>query len=340
MTSIHILGIDLGKHCFHVVAHNYSGKEVLRKKYSRNQLLSFLAKLESTTIAFEACGGAHWLARKCSEFGHQVRLIPPQYVKPYVKGNKNDFIDASAISEAASRPSMRFVAVKTEEAQVIAAIHRIRDGYIKERTACMCRIGAILLEFGLSLPKGHAKMKLLFQWLADQNQPLPQSLMNELRLIHDHYSYLNEQVKAQDIKLHNIAEQNELARLLKTIPGIGDLTATLCVADVSSSNNFTNGRNMAAWLGLVPKQFSTGGKPKLLGVSKRGNKQLRTLFVHGARAVLSRPETTGKVFGHWLVTLRATKPFNVVVVALANKLARIAWAVLQHRQAFKAAEQP
>jgi transposase len=340
MTSIHILGIDLGKNCFHVVAHNYSGKEVLRKKYSRNQLLSFLAKLESTTIAFEACGGAHWLARKCSEFGHQVRLIPPQYVKPYVKGNKNDFIDASAIAEAASRPSMRFVAVKTEEAQVIAAIHRIRDGYIKERTACMCRIGAILLEFGLSLPKGHAKMKVLFQWLADQNQALPQSLMSELRTIHDHYSYLNEQVKAQDIKLHNIAEQNELARLLKTIPGIGDLTATLCVADVSSSNNFTNGRNMAAWLGLVPRQFSTGGKPKLLGVSKRGNKQLRTLFVHGARAVLSRPETTGKAFGQWLVTLRTTKPFNVVVVALANKLARIAWAVLQHRQAFKAAEQP
>ncbi len=340
MTSIHILGIDLGKHCFHAVAHNYSGKEVLRKKYNRNQLLSFLSQLESTAVAFEACGGAHWLARKCSEFGHQVRLIPPQYVKPYVKGNKNDFIDASAIAEAASRPSMRFVAVKTEEAQVIAAIHRIRDGYIKERTACMCRIGAILLEFGLSLPKGHAKMKVLFQWLADQKQPLPQSLMGELRTIHDHYSYLNEQVKAQDIKLHNIAEQNELARLLKTIPGIGDLTATLCVADVSSSNNFTNGRNMAAWLGLVPKQFSTGGKPKLLGVSKRGNKQLRTLFVHGARAVLSRPETTGKAFGQWLVTLRTTKPFNVVVVALANKLARIAWAVLQHRQAFKAAEQP
>lgn len=340
MTSIHILGIDLGKHCFHAVAHNYSGKEVLRKKYNRNQLLSFLSQLESTIVAFEACGGAHWLARKCSEFGHQVRLIPPQYVKPYVKGNKNDFIDASAIAEAASRPSMRFVAVKTEEAQVIAAIHRIRDGYIKERTACMCRIGAILLEFGLSLPKGHAKMKVLFQWLADQKQPLPQSLMGELRTIHDHYSYLNEQVKAQDIKLHNIAEQNELARLLKTIPGIGDLTATLCVADVSSSNNFTNGRNMAAWLGLVPKQFSTGGKPKLLGVSKRGNKQLRTLFVHGARAVLSRPETTGKAFGQWLVTLRTTKPFNVVVVALANKLARIAWAVLQHRQAFKAAEQP
>ncbi|MFV0576245.1 MAG: IS110 family transposase [Vibrio sp.] len=340
MSSIHILGIDLGKHTFHAIGHSYSGQEVMRKKLNRTQLLSFLSKLEPTTIAFEACGGAHWLARKCMKFGHNAKLLPPQYVKPYVKGNKNDFIDASAIAEAASRPSMRFVAVKTEDAQVIAVIHRIRDGYIRERTACMCRIGAILLEFGLSLPKGHAKMKELFQWLVEQNQELPPSLLRELRQIHEHYSYLNQKVKDQDIKLHEISEQNELARLLKTIPGIGDLTSTLCIADVSSANNFSNGRNMAAWLGLVPRQFSTGGKPKLLGVSKRGNKQLRCFFIHGARAILARPETTGKVFGEWLVNLRATKPFNVVVVALANKLARIAWAVLQHRQAFKAALQP
>ncbi|MFV0575507.1 MAG: IS110 family transposase [Vibrio sp.] len=340
MSSIHILGIDLGKHTFHAIGHSYSGNEVMRKKFNRTQLLSFLSKLEPTTVAFEACGGAHWLARKCIKFGHKAKLIPPQYVKPYVKGNKNDFIDASAIAEAASRPSMRFVAVKTEDAQVIAAIHRIRDGYIKERTACMCRIGAILLEFGLSLPKGHAKMKGLFQWLAEQNQKLPPCLLSELCQIHENYSYLNQQVKDQDIKIQEITEKNEIARLLKTIPGIGDLTSTLCIADVSSANNFTNGRNMAAWLGLVPRQFSTGGKPKLLGISKRGNKQLRCFFIHGARAILARPETTGKVFGEWLVNLRATKPYNVVVVALANKLARIAWAVLQHRQAFKAALQP
>ncbi|MUL04385.1 IS110 family transposase [Aliivibrio fischeri] len=337
MSSIHILGIDLGKHSFHAVAHNYSGKEVLRRKYNRNQLLKFIVNLEPTTIAFEACGGAHWLARKCSEFGHRVRLIPPQYVKPYVKSNKNDFIDAAAIAEAASRPSMRFVAVKSEEAQVIAAIHRVRNAYVKERTACMSRIGAILLEFGLSFPRGHAKMKVLFQWLAEQNQSLPKSLMTELISIHEHYSYLNEKVKCQDQKLQAIVGNNYQAQLLKTVPGIGDLTATLCVADVSSANNFSNGRDMAAWLGLVPRQFSTGGKTKLLSMSKRGNKQLRTLFIHGARAVLSRLETAGKVFGDWLVNLRASKPFNVVVVALANKLARIAWAVLYHRQAFKAA---
>ncbi|WP_043129201.1 IS110 family RNA-guided transposase, partial [Photobacterium leiognathi] len=187
---------------------------------------------------------------------------------------------------------------------------------------------------------GHTKMKVLFQWIADQKyQTLPQSLMHELSLIHAHYLYLNEQIKIQDTKLKQLAEHHEQAKLLKTVPGIGDLTATLCVADVSAASNFSNGRNMAAWLGLVPRQYSTGGKTKLLGVSKRGNKHLRTLFIHGARAVLSRLETTGKVFGQWLVDLRACKPFNVVVVALANKLARIAWAVLYHRQVFKTASQ-
>lgn len=336
MSTIHILGIDLGKHCFHAVGNNHTGKDVIRRKFSRSQLLRFLSVLEPTIIAFEACGGAHWLARKCEAYGHRVRLIPPQYVKPYVKGNKNDFIDAAAIAEAASRPSMRFVSAKSEEAQVIAAIHRVRDGYIKERTACMSRIGAILLEFGLSFPKGHAKMKALFQWLAEQDIKLPQSLVAELLSIHEHYKYLNEKVSTQDRKLKAITENNENAELLKSIPGIGDLTATLCVANISSPSNFGGGREMAAWLGLVPRQYSTGGKSKLLGMSKRGNKHLRALFIHGARSVLSRIETTGKVFGDWLVNLRATKPFNVVVVALANKLARIAWAVLYHRQAFKA----
>uniref|UniRef100_UPI000AA380BC IS110 family transposase n=1 Tax=Vibrio sp. CUB2 TaxID=2315233 RepID=UPI000AA380BC len=234
MSSIHILGIDLGKHCFHAIAHNRSGAEVLRRKFNRNQLQHFLCKIEPTTIAFEACGGAHWLARKCGEYGHQVRLIPPQYVKPYVKGNKNDFIDASAIAEAAGRPTMRFVAVKSEEAQVIAVIHRVRDGYIKERTAAMSRIGAILLKFGLSFPKGHAKMKSLFQWLAEQKVSLPENLLCELVSIHEHYKYLNEPVKAQDSKLQTVVNNNESAQLLKTIPGVGDLTSTLCVADVSS----------------------------------------------------------------------------------------------------------
>ncbi|MBY5949317.1 IS110 family transposase [Photobacterium rosenbergii] len=335
MSSLHILGIDLGKHSFHLVGHDKEGREQLRKKFNRNQLILFLSKLKPTTIAFEACGGAHWLARKCIGFGHQVKLLPPQYVKPYVKGNKNDFIDASAIAEAASRPTMRFVAVKSEEAQIITAIHRVRAAFIKERTACMSRVGAMLLEFGLSLPTGHATMKTLFQWLAGQKQSLPSLFTRELQELHEHYLYLNNQIKQQDKKLTQFVERNELAQLLKSVPGIGDMTASLCLADINSPENFSNGRNMAAWLGLVPRQYSTGGKPKLLGVSKRGNKQLRMFFIHGARAVLSRPDKVGKVFGQWLIDLRANKPFNVAVVALANKLARIAWAVMYHRQAFR-----
>ena len=332
---IKLLGIDLGKSTFHVIGRDGNDIPVFRKKYTRQKLIEFLSNLGPCTIAFEACGGAHWLGRKCQAMGHNVKLIPPQYVKPFVKGNKNDFIDAEAISEAATRPNMRFVSVKTEEAQVISSIHRIRQGYIKERTACMSRIGSLLLEFGFSLPKGHSKMKKLFSWLASQHSELPPTLMHELIGLHEYYLELNERITQQDKKLSQIVEDNLLGKLLKTIPGIGDMTASLCIANISAASDFKNGRNMAAWLGLVPRQYSTGGKPTLLGISKRGNKTLRTLFIHGARAVLSRPNTVGKVFGTWLYDLRSTKPFNVVAVALANKLARIAWAVMKTKKPFE-----
>ncbi len=286
-------------------------------------------------MAFEACGGAHWLARKCVSFGHEVRLIAPQYVKPYVKGNKNDFIDAAAIAEACGRPDMRFVPVKSEDQQVMAVCHRLRESFVAERTASMSRIGAILLEFGLSLPTGHASMKKLFQWLATQSHvELPKALLLELQVAHDHYLLLNERIAVQDAKLAQLVKQDERCQLLKTIPGVGDLTASQLVIEVGTGHQFRHGREMAAWLGLVPRQYSTGGKPKLLGISKRGNKRLRCLLVHGARSVLSRLEGSSGAFSEWLRKLRSSKPFNVVLVALANKLARIAWAVLTSRQAF------
>ena len=320
MSTIKVLGIDLGKSSFHVIGRDYSDNQIIRKKFSRSALIHFLHQLTPCTIAFEACGGAHWLGRQCESIGHTVRLIPPQYVKPFVKSNKNDFIDAEAICEASTRPNMRFVSVKSEEAQVISAIHKARHGYIKDRTACMSRIGALLLEFGVALPTGHSVMKQLFNWLAQQKQKIPGLLMKEMM----------EPVK----QWKQLVETNPIGQLLKTIPGIGDMTASLCIANISSATDFKSGRNMAAWLGLVPAQHSTGGKPKLLGISKRGNKELRTLFIHAARAVMSRPDKTGKIYGEWLINLRATKPFNVVTVALANKLARIAWAVMKTKQAF------
>ena len=335
MSNINILGIDIGKSTFHLVGHDSSGKEVCRKKLNRLKLISYLSTLAPTTVAMESCGGSHWLARKCQEFGHKTKLIPPQYVKPYVKTNKNDFIDADAIAEAASRPSMRFVSVKTEASQVISVIQRIRSSYLKNRTACMSRIGSILLEFGMSFPRSHSKMKSLFQWLAEHGEPIPPMLIRELREHHDYYLKLNELISLQDKKLKQLVENNELAQLLKTIPGVGTLTASRCLSDISNAADFKNGRHLAAWVGLVPRQFSTGGKTTLLGISKRGNKGLRELFIHGARAVLVRPEKAVAIFGNWLLELLSRKPFNVVVVALANKLARIAWAVLSTKQAFE-----
>jgi transposase len=333
---IQVLGIDLGKSCFHIVGHDAAGNTQFKKKLSRSKLCEFLANHPKCIVAFEACGGSHWLARKCRKFDHKPKVIPPQFVKAYLKGNKNDFNDAEAIAEAATRPNMHFVPIKSENAQVIAAIHRFRSGYIKERTACMSRIGAVLLEFGMSLPQGHATMKRLFQWLAKQSEPLHPMLIQELQHLHEHYQSLNERIAEQDRKLKQLLDESELGQLLRTIPGVGDMTASACLAAVSSPSEFKNGRHMAAWLGLVPKQYSTGGKPKLLGISKRGNTHLRTLFIHGARAVLSRVDKTGAAFGNWLVKLKAEKPFNVAVVALANKMVRIAWAVMLRGTPFEA----
>ena len=199
----------------------------------------------------------------------------------------------------------------------------------------MSRIGSILLEFGMSFPRSHSKMKSLFQWLAEYGEPIPPMLLRELREHHGFYLKLNELISLQDKKLKQLVENDELAQLLKTIPGVGTLTASRCMSDISNASDFKNGRHLAAWVGLVPRQFSTGGKTTLLGISKRGNKGLRELFIHGARAVLVRPEKAVATFGNWLFELLSRKPFNVVVVALANKLARIAWAVLSTKQAFE-----
>ena len=199
----------------------------------------------------------------------------------------------------------------------------------------MSRIGAILLEFGLSLPTGHNKMKGLFQWLAEQTIRLPAMLMQELIEHHEYYLMLNERIARQDEKLKKLVDRNSNAQLLMSIPGVGTLTAAQCLSDIPNVSEFKNGRHLAAWLGLVPHQYSTGGKTTLLGISKRGNKSLRTLFIHGARAILSRLDKAESSFGGWIIALRARKPFNVAVVALANKLARIAWSVLKTKQAFE-----
>lgn len=230
---------------------------------------------------------------------------------------------------------MRFVSVKSEMSQVITVIRRIRSGYIKDRTACMNRIGCILLEFGLSLPKGHGHMKNLFQWLVDKGESLPSILILELQQHYDYYTHLNELIKAQEEKLQQLLKDNPLTHLLQTIPGVGPMTASCCLSNVTNASDFKNGRNFAAWIGLVPHQYSTGGKSRLLGISKRGNKELRELFIHAARAVIIRLEASERYFGSWLSELKSRKPFNVAVVALANKIARIAWSVMMTQKPFE-----
>ncbi|EPI2024129.1 IS110 family transposase [Vibrio vulnificus] len=335
MTTIRVIGIDLGKNTFHLIGHDYSGREVFRKKLNRQKLLQLLSVHEPVIVAMEACGGAHWLARRCESYGHQVKLIPAQYVKPYVKTNKNDFIDADAIAEASMRPNMRFVSPKSELAQVCTVVRKIRAGYLKERTACMNRIGSILLEFGISFPRGHHNMKNLFQYLADNKEPVPPMLILELREQLDHYNQLNTWAKEQEKKLENLLKDDELLTLLQSVPGIGPMTASCCLSTVGNPTDFANGRNFAAWIGLTPYQYSTGGKSRMLGISKRGNKELRELFVHAARAVIWRDGTAERYFGSWLIDLKRRKPFNVALVALANKLARIAWSVMVTHKAFE-----
>jgi transposase len=335
MNYSHIIGIDLGKNSFHLVSHDQYGHQLFKKKLTRQKLLEFLSVHEPVIIAMESCGGSHWLARKCDEFGHTAKLIPPQYVKPYVKTNKNDFNDADAIAEAASRPTMRFSSAKTETAQIVSTIRKIRSGYIRERTACMNRIGSILLEFGINFPKGHACMKSLFQWLVDKNQQLPPLIIFELSELHEHYLNLNKRIDSQADKVEKILADNEQMKQLQSVPGIGPVIASACISTVGNPNDFKNGRNFAAWIGLVPIQYSTGGKSTLLGISKRGNKELRTLFIHAARSILWRDKSSEKYFGSWLVELKKRKPFNVAVVALANKIARIAWAVLVNKKSFE-----
>ncbi|MCY9856050.1 IS110 family transposase [Vibrio mediterranei] len=335
MSTIKTIGIDLGKSTFYVVSHDFSGQQLYRHKFSRAKLIQFISVHEPVLIAMEACCGAHWLVRKCHEYGHQVKLIPPQYVKPYVKSHKNDFIDADAIAEAATRPRMRFVAPKTEQAQLGVVIRRIRTGCIRERTAVMNRIGSILTEFGFSFPRGHVNMKRLFQWLADTGQQVPPLLIFELRNQLAHYNELNNKIKEQDQKLESLNSGNDLFTILQTVPGVGPMTAACCIFSVSDPNDFANGRNFAAWLGLVPFQYSTGGRPRMLGISKRGNKELRELFIHAARAVLWRDGTAEKYFGKWLIELKHRKPFNVALVALANKLVRIAWSVMATKKPFE-----
>jgi len=334
--EITTIGLDLAKNVFQVHGVNERGKAVLRKQLKRDQVAPFFANLPPCLIGIEACASAHHWARKLQTMGHTVRLMAPQFVKPYVKGNKNDAADAEAICEAVSRPSMRFVPIKNVEQQSVLSLHRVRQGFVKARTAQANQIRGLLGEYGLVVPQGIA-------YIAQRVPPLIEDAENELpgtfrlliqRLL-DHLKALQEQVDEIEVQIKVWHRASEASQRLEKVPGIGPLTASALVASIGDAKNFDTGRQFAAWLGVVPRQHSSGGKPTLLGMSKRGDAYLRTMLIHGARSVIYRATQKADP-DSWLVKLTTRRNKNVAAVAMANKTARTVWALLAHGREFKA----
>ena len=334
--KITTVGIDLAKQVFQVHGVDERGKVVLKKQLKRDQVLPFFANFQSCLIGMEACGGAHFWANKLQAMGHTVKLMAPQFVKPYVKSNKNDVADAEAICEAVGRPNMRFVPIKTGEQQAVLALHRARQGFVKARTAQANQIRGLLAEYGIIIPQGIGYIgKRLPEVLEDGENGLPGMFRQLLARLGDHLKELDWQVHELEIQIQAWHRESVASRKLAQIPGIGPITASALVASIGNARNFENGRQLAAWLGLVPRQNSSGGKQTLLGISKRGDTYLRTLLIHGARAVIRVAERKAAYTGSWLAEVMGRRHKNVAAVAQANKNARIVWALLAHERDYE-----
>lgn len=335
--AIVTLGLDLGKNWIHMVGLDEDGRIVLRRRVRRNRLLTQTVNMPACLIGMEACCGAHHLGRSLEAQGHTARLMPPQYVKPFVKSNKNDYLDAEANAEAVQRPTMRFVPLKSEAQLDLQTIHRIRQRLVGRRTALINQLRAILLERGITVPQRRRVLETrLPDILADERNGLSRRVRHLIEDMRAEWRELDTRIDEFNAELTATAREDAACRRLCEIPGIGPLNATALVAAVGKGAAFDKGRDMAAWLGLVPRQYSTGGKQRLLGISKRGNKYLRTLLIHGARAALPYLAARDDALGSWLRKLLARVHRNVAVVALANKLARIAWAVLTGNRRYRA----
>jgi transposase len=339
--QIATIGLDLAKNVIQLHAVNQHGRTVAKKALKRDQVLPFLANLTPCLIGMEACSSSHYWARKLQALGHTVRLMAPQFVKPYVKTNKNDAADAEAICEAVGRPNMRFVPIKNIEQQAVLSLHRARQGFVKARTAQANQIRGMLVEYGITLPQGicHVVQRLP-GILANQEAELPATFLQLLQRLGEHLRELDRQVVELEQQIQRWHRENEASRKLADIPGIGPITASALIASIGDVRAFKNGRQLAAWLGLVPRQHSSGGKPTLLGISKRGDSYLRMLLIHGARAVLRVAERKANHAGSWLAKLMARRHHNVAAVALANKNIRIIWALLAHDRKFDVAFRP
>ena len=335
--KISVLGIDLAKNVFQLHGVDENGRTMLRKRVRRGELMVVVSQLHPCLIGMEACGGAHYWARRFQNVGHTVRLMPAQYVKAYVKTNKNDYADAEAISEAVTRPSMRFVEIKSEEQQEIQALHRIRERLVKARTALANEIRGFLAEFGVVLKQGRKYLVgNLGVILEEQKEKFSSKMFQTLLQLGPELKELSRRVDGYDRELEKLGKTHPVCQRLQEIPGVGPITASAIIATVGNPRAFKNGRHFSAYLGLVPRQSSSGGKDRLLGISKRGNGYLRKLLIHGARSALRTVGRRNDRQSAWAKCLVARRGVNRTTVAIANKNARIIWALLTSDQRYKA----
>lgn len=323
------IGLDLAKNVIQVHGVDHEGKKRLARLLKREKMIEFFQNQPPCLIGMEACASAHFWARTLMAMGHQVKLIAPQFVKPYVKGNKNDANDAEAICEAVSRPNMRFVPVKTVEQQNIQARHRVRQELVHQRTAKVNQIRGLLSEYGIVIAlRVESLRNALPDILEDSENRLTPEFRELLNGLHEDLTHLDDRIGTQDQAIKRLAQEHEGAKRLQQLRGIGPITATALIAAIGDGHQFARGRDAAAWCGLVPAQHSSGGKSKLLGISKRGDTYLRTLLIHGARAVLKTAQSKDDRLSQWLQSLCSRRNKNIAAVALANKTMRMAWALL------------
>ena len=335
MEEVSVIGIDLAKRSFQVHGAKADGSVAFRRKLSRGKVLSFLASQPPCTVAMEACAGAHYWGREIAALGHEVRLVPPIYVKPFVKRQKNDAADAEAITEAAERPTMHFVAVKTEAQQAQAMLFHTRDLLVRQRTQTINALRGHLAEYGVVAPKGRARIWQLAAVLEDGDCGLPEAVVELGRLLLGRIDELDEKIDGLDRELRTRAREDEETARLMTIPGIGPVTAMALQAFAPPMESFRRGRDFSAWLGLVPRQHTTGGKPRLGAISKMGQRDLRRLLISGAMAVVGNAVRYDRNTDPWLAGMLARKPKMLVAVALANRTARRVWALTTNKETYR-----
>jgi len=337
MKNLTTLGIDLAKNVFQLHGTDERGKCVLTKRLTRGALAEFVATLPSCLIGIEACGSAHYWARRFKEMGHTVKIMSPQFVKPYIKSNKNDKNDAAGIAEAVTRPGMRFVPIKTVEQQDILLLHRTRELAIKQRTAQANQIRGLLAEYGVVIAKGKHHIKKLPEIIENNKEQLSEKAQAVFKQLHEHFRVIETQVEYYEKQIKQFTQTDALCNELMELEGIGPITASAAVATIGDAKAFKNGRSTAAWIGLTPKQHSSGNKERLLGISKRGDSYLRKLLVHGARSVVRTCESKTDKKSLWVADKKKRCGQNKAAVALANKNARIIWAIMATGECYRKA---